>query len=193
LFVGGWRDSARRVRAAISPEATGSPACGSGAGYRGCGLVRTARGAAPPRLAGGTGGRDRPLGWAERTRDPPPGGTGPTPGRTAGSWPEESRRAASEGEPALSGAPPAGQKEGLHAVKQEEAGPRGKIKPRSEIERGKSGQSPGQKIWWCGAPPEGAASFHLARPLSNGTPRKAIPRKWDIRTGFRGQKPRRMS
>ena len=45
----------------------------------------------------------------------------------------------------------------------------------------------GAKNWWCGAPPEGAASFHLARPLSIGTPPNAIPRKWDIR----GKAPRR--
>ena len=31
------------------------------------------RDAALPRLAGGTGGQERPAGWAEWTRDPPPG------------------------------------------------------------------------------------------------------------------------
>jgi hypothetical protein len=67
--------------AAMAPEATGSPACGSGVGCRGHGCLRTPR--------------------------------GPAPGRTAGSWPEESRRAVSGGEQATSGHLPARQNKSL--------------------------------------------------------------------------------
>jgi hypothetical protein len=90
LWEGGIH-SAWRVGRPLSPEATGSPACGSGVGCRGRGCLRTPR--------------------------------GPAPGRTAGSWPPESRRAASGGEHAPSRRPTRRAKEQPHAVKKNKLEP----------------------------------------------------------------------
>ncbi len=46
---------------------------GRAVGWSGRGTPRQERDAAPPRLARGTGGRERPGGWVERPRDPPTG------------------------------------------------------------------------------------------------------------------------
>jgi hypothetical protein len=112
-LLGGGHSIRPAGGAAISPEAAGSPACGSGAGCRGRGLLRTPR--------------------------------GPDPGRTAGSWPPESRRAASGGEQAPRGDPPAGQNKPSRSQRKRKPGPRGKRKPPRSGMKG-TGRAPAGRV-----------------------------------------------
>ena len=115
------------------------------------------------------------------------GGFFPTPrGHTAGSalgsLAQAGRRAGLDAQPERPlMARGAKQKKGHAVTRRRGLHPPGKTTAsRSEKNQGNRGEAPGKKIWWCGAPPEGAASFHLAQLLSNRTPPNAIPRKWDI-------------